>query len=78
MKAAAAIDLALTADKTPLRLQRGRAAVDAVRGHAEALIAESRHWKHTALFGCRGRDGLDAVPNGYAARAGDAHVIVRT
>jgi NAD(P)-dependent dehydrogenase (short-subunit alcohol dehydrogenase family) len=49
MKAAAAIDQALAADKTPLRLQLGRDAVDAVRGHAEALIAESRDWERTAV-----------------------------
>jgi NAD(P)-dependent dehydrogenase (short-subunit alcohol dehydrogenase family) len=49
MKAAVAIDLALAADKPPLRLQLGRDAVDAVRGHAEALIAESRRWEPTAV-----------------------------
>lgn len=47
-KAAAAIEAALAADQPPLRLQLGADSVDAVRAHAEALIAESRSWDETA------------------------------
>lgn len=49
MKAAAAIDKALAAEKTPLRLQLGRDGVDAVRGHAEALLAELATWESVAV-----------------------------
>ena len=44
-KAAAAIERALAAPKTPLRLQLGRDAVDAVRAHAQALLAELDDWQ---------------------------------
>ncbi|MBV8869045.1 MAG: SDR family NAD(P)-dependent oxidoreductase, partial [Acetobacteraceae bacterium] len=40
LKAAAAIDDALRAEKTPLRLQLGGDAIAAVRAHAEALLAD--------------------------------------
>lgn len=49
LKAAAAIDAALKADSTPLRLQLGRDAVDAVRAHAEHLLADLALWEGVAL-----------------------------
>jgi NAD(P)-dependent dehydrogenase (short-subunit alcohol dehydrogenase family) len=49
MKAAAAIALALAAEKTPLRLQLGADAVDAVRGHAQAMLQDLDAWEATAL-----------------------------
>lgn len=48
MKASAAIDAALAADDTPLRLQLGRDAVDAVRAHAETLLSEMAAWEHVS------------------------------
>lgn len=48
MKAAAAIDTALRAEDTPLRLQLGQDAVDAVRAHAEALLYELKTWEAVA------------------------------
>jgi hypothetical protein len=47
-KAAAAIDKALEAGNTPLRLQLGGDAVDAVRAHAEALLEDLRAWETLA------------------------------
>jgi hypothetical protein len=47
-KAARAIELALAAQKTPLRLQLGSDAVDAVRTHAETLLAELAEWEPVA------------------------------
>ena len=47
-KAAAAIVTALEAEKTPLRLQLGADAVEAVRGHAEALLADLAAWEAVA------------------------------
>ena len=44
-KAAAAIEHALAASNTPLRLQLGGDSVDAVRGHAQALLAEMAAWE---------------------------------
>ena len=44
-KAAAAIEHALAASNTPLRLQLGGDAVDAVRGHAQALLADMAAWE---------------------------------
>ncbi len=44
-KAAAAIEHALAADKTPLRLQLGGDSVDAVRAHAQALLADMEAWE---------------------------------
>jgi NAD(P)-dependent dehydrogenase (short-subunit alcohol dehydrogenase family) len=47
-KAAAAIEKALDAEKTPLRLQLGSDSVDAVRSHSEALLADLRAWEAVA------------------------------
>ena len=44
-KAAAAVFGALAADKTPLRLQLGADAVDAVREHAEGLLRDLGAWE---------------------------------
>ena len=44
-KAAAAIEAALDSSKTPLRLQLGADAVDAVRSHAEALLKDLDAWE---------------------------------
>ncbi|CAM5765183.1 short-chain dehydrogenase/reductase [Labrys miyagiensis] len=49
MKAAAAIDTALRAANTPLRLQLGKDAITAVRGHAEALLADLAAWESLGL-----------------------------
>jgi NAD(P)-dependent dehydrogenase (short-subunit alcohol dehydrogenase family) len=47
-KAAAAIEAALDAPNTPLRLQLGADAVDAVRDHAQALLNELGRWEPLA------------------------------
>ena len=47
-KAAAAIEAALDAETTPLRLQLGADAVAAVRGHAETLLADLAAWEGIA------------------------------
>ena len=47
-KAAAAIERALAAPATPLRLQLGGDSVDAVRGHAQALLADMAAWEDTS------------------------------
>jgi NAD(P)-dependent dehydrogenase (short-subunit alcohol dehydrogenase family) len=47
-KAAAAIEAALDAPNTPLRLQLGADAVDAVRGHSEALLKDLAAWESLA------------------------------
>jgi hypothetical protein len=47
-KAARAIDIALQSDTTPLRLQLGEDAVDAVRAHAQQLLADLEHWAPVA------------------------------
>ncbi|WP_168563183.1 oxidoreductase [Rhizobacter sp. SG703] len=44
-KAAAAIEQALAAERTPLRLQLGGDAVEAVRAHAEALLKDMKDWE---------------------------------
>jgi len=44
-KAAAAIEQALNAQHTPLRLQLGDDAVDAVRAHAQALLKDMEAWE---------------------------------
>jgi NAD(P)-dependent dehydrogenase (short-subunit alcohol dehydrogenase family) len=49
LKAAAAIDMALEADKTPLRLQLGEDAVAAVRAHARTLLEDLEHWQTVAV-----------------------------
>jgi NAD(P)-dependent dehydrogenase (short-subunit alcohol dehydrogenase family) len=48
-KAAAAIEHALNAPVTPLRLQLGADAVDTVRGHAETLLRDLTAWQDVAL-----------------------------
>jgi NAD(P)-dependent dehydrogenase (short-subunit alcohol dehydrogenase family) len=48
MKAAAAIQTALESPNTPLRLQLGADAVDAVRNHAEALLSDLGTWEAPA------------------------------
>ena len=48
-KAAAAIEQALQAPRTPLRLQLGADAVEAVRQHAETLLADLREWEPVAV-----------------------------
>ncbi|MEM9977856.1 MAG: SDR family NAD(P)-dependent oxidoreductase, partial [Cyanobacteria bacterium P01_D01_bin.2] len=49
MKAARAIDQALQAEQTPLRLQLGQDAVDAIKGHAEQLLADLEVWREVAV-----------------------------
>ena len=44
-KAAAAIEQALAAPQTPLRLQLGGDSVDAVRAHAQALLKDMAAWE---------------------------------
>jgi NAD(P)-dependent dehydrogenase (short-subunit alcohol dehydrogenase family) len=44
-KAARALDLALNADNTPLRLQVGADSITAVRTHAEHLLRELARWE---------------------------------
>lgn len=48
MKAAAAVERALAADATPLRLQLGADAVAAVRAHAQALLHDLSAWESVA------------------------------
>jgi NAD(P)-dependent dehydrogenase (short-subunit alcohol dehydrogenase family) len=48
MKAAAAIETALESPNTPLRLQLGADAVDAIRSHAEALLSDLGSWEALA------------------------------
>lgn len=47
-KAAQAIEQALNATQTPLRLQLGADAVDSVRAHAEQLLKDLRAWEALA------------------------------
>ncbi|GAB5448429.1 oxidoreductase [Gymnodinialimonas sp.] len=47
-KAAAAIETALSSQTTPLRLALGHDAVDAIRDHGEALLAELSQWEPVA------------------------------
>ena len=49
LKAAAAIDTALLAERTPLRLALGRDAVDAIRAHAENLLADLAAWETVSV-----------------------------
>jgi hypothetical protein len=44
-KAARALDLALSADNTPLRLQVGADSIAAVRTHAEHLLRDLAAWE---------------------------------
>jgi NAD(P)-dependent dehydrogenase (short-subunit alcohol dehydrogenase family) len=48
-KAAKAIEQALEAAETPLRLQLGEDAVKAVRAHAETMLADMAKWERVAL-----------------------------
>ena len=48
-KAAAAIDAALAAETTLLRLQLGQDAVETVRAHAEKLLADLAAWEGVAI-----------------------------
>ncbi len=48
IKAASAIDQALAAEKTPLRLQLGGDAVAAVRDHAKKLLEDLETWQSVA------------------------------
>ncbi len=48
MKAAAAIDAALSSDTPPLRLALGDDAVDAIRSHSNDLLAELARWEAAA------------------------------
>jgi NAD(P)-dependent dehydrogenase (short-subunit alcohol dehydrogenase family) len=45
-KAAQAIDCALAAETTPLRLQLGADAIDAVRVHAQTMLNDMNAWEH--------------------------------
>jgi NAD(P)-dependent dehydrogenase (short-subunit alcohol dehydrogenase family) len=47
-KAAAALDAALRAEVTPLRLQLGQDAVDMVRNHAEQMLRDLHAWSALA------------------------------
>lgn len=47
-KAAVAIDQALAAANTPLRLQLGEDAVSAIRGHTEILLKDMSAWEEVA------------------------------
>jgi NAD(P)-dependent dehydrogenase (short-subunit alcohol dehydrogenase family) len=49
LKAARAIDTALGKDSTPLRLQLGADSVNAVRTHAEKLLADLVAWEPVAI-----------------------------
>ncbi len=48
-KAAEAIDIAINAEHTPLRLQLGEDSIEAVKGHAEDLLNELETWKAIGL-----------------------------
>jgi NAD(P)-dependent dehydrogenase (short-subunit alcohol dehydrogenase family) len=47
-KAAQAIDRALAAETTPLRLQLGGDAIEAVRAHAQTMLADMETWERTS------------------------------
>ena len=47
-KAAAAIETALNASNTPLRLQLGTDAVEAIRSHGETLLKDLATWEALA------------------------------
>ncbi|MDB5532954.1 MAG: family NAD(P)-dependent oxidoreductase, partial [Hyphomicrobiales bacterium] len=49
IKAAAAIEKALDAKTTPLRLALGADAIDAIRDHAKGLLAELETWKDVGI-----------------------------
>jgi NAD(P)-dependent dehydrogenase (short-subunit alcohol dehydrogenase family) len=48
-KAAKAIEQALDAEETPLRLALGADAINAIRGHSEALLKELSQWEKVGL-----------------------------
>ncbi|MBV7268711.1 oxidoreductase [Winogradskyella luteola] len=48
-KAAEAIDIAINAEHTPLRLQLGEDSIEAVKAHAEDLLNELETWKAIGL-----------------------------
>lgn len=48
-KAAAAIDKALSAEKTPLRLQLGEDSVNAIRQHSNNLLLDLAAWERVAI-----------------------------
>lgn len=48
-KAAKAIDIALKAENTPLRLQLGQDSVDAIKSHADQLLADLESWREVAV-----------------------------
>ena len=58
LKAAAAIDVALNADNTPLRLQLVRDSVTAIRAHAETLLDQMKAWETVAIS--TGTDATEA------------------
>jgi len=47
-KAAEAIETALLAENTPLRLQLGKDSVDAIKAHGEQLLADLETWREVA------------------------------
>lgn len=47
-KAAAAVEAALISERTPLRLQLGADAVDAIRSHSHALLQDLNTWEDVA------------------------------
>lgn len=49
MKAAKAIDKALRAENTPLRLQLGKDSVEAIKQHSDDLLSDLETWRETAL-----------------------------
>ena len=49
MKAAAAIDKALQAETTPLRLQLGEDAITSIRDHTETMLADLKAWEPVGL-----------------------------
>ncbi len=68
LKAAAAIEKAIEADDTPLRLQLGEDAVAAVRGRAQTLLNEQLEaWEPVAVD--TRLDGLTAEPDEKRLRA---------
>ena len=70
LKAAAAIDMALNAADTPLRLQLGRDSVAAIREHAQTLLDQLQAWEAVALD--TAIDGSIATPNDpFAPRSGE-------
>jgi NAD(P)-dependent dehydrogenase (short-subunit alcohol dehydrogenase family) len=49
LKAAAAIDNALQAETTPLRLQLGEDAITSIRDHTETMLADLKAWEPVGL-----------------------------